>query len=422
MSDENFSKLSIVGTAKGKQLVSTYLAEHLEDLDVKQNTIIDIDSEWVLTGCTCQAKSACNCHMFSNPVRASYSESGFQEKHVLENINQSKGEAEMSQIDWLNELKESIEGDDVVVNYVTSADIDTVVIHMFYVSLHWPRNEDGSFKIQVFVWLNKKKPELYNITGIVMLIETYTRKQHSAATIAVALCMGGNDFLPSYHGMTHETLVSTVLNNRRMLENFLKFTYTSSDKAVACTVSEDVYLMLLKTLYCPSNLNCDIFTMKEVRQLSIKLPNRSEFRHPQSWMPPESALKNLCRLTQCQADYLMTAGDHSAELPNFVERGCLIKSNDGHVAYNLGNDTYTREKKLLLEIPEDELSAKMKEAKVSKSKTKKRGLLVTPSKMPKSKRKLQMSTPRYFILTFLHTRKISVSVATLCLLAQYRIM
>lgn len=180
--------------------------------------------------------------------------------------------------------------------------------------------------------------------------------------------------------------------------------------------------MLLKTLYCPSNFNCDKFTMKEVHQLSMKLPNRSEFRHPQSWMPPESALKNLCRLTQCQIGYLMTAGEHSAELPNFVERGCLIKSNDGHVAYNLGNDTYTREKKLLLEIPEDEISAKMKEAKVSKSKNKKRGLLVTPSKMPKSKRKLQMSTPRYFILTFLHTRKILVSVATLCLLAQYLIM
>ena len=72
----------------------------------------------------------------------------------------------------------------------------------------------------------------------------------------------------------------------------------------------------------------------------------------------------------------MTAGEHSAELQNFVERGCLIKSNDGHLAYNLENDTYAKQKKL-------ELSAKMKEAKVSKTKNKKRGLLVTPSKKPK---------------------------------------
>ena len=398
VSNEKFSKSSIVGTARGKQLVSTYLAQHIEDLQVNENVTIDIDSEFILSGCTCSLKGACNCCRFSRPIRALYSkDGGFQGKCVLETIFQTKGEAEMSQIDWLNELKENLKENDCVVNYVTSADIDTIVIHMFYVSLYWPRYEDGSFKNQVYVWLNKAKPELYNITGIVTMIENVTKKKFAAATVAVALCMGGNDFLPSYNGITHTAIVSAILGDQQMLDNLLNFSYSPSDRAVACSISESFYLDLLKRLYNP--VYHSHLTLKEVRQLSMKLPNRSEFRHPQSWMPPENALKKLCQLTQCQVDYLMTAGDHSAALPDCVARGCLKKTEDGQVGFDLGDTTYTSDKRNELQIPEKQLSDKVKAVKEATQPrvkaTRKRELVITPSKMSKSKRKLRMSTPRY---------------------------
>ena len=402
VSSEKFSKSSIVGTARGKQLVSTYLAQHIEELRIYENVTIDIDSKFILSGCACPVKGACNCSMFSRPIRAVYSkEGGFTEKHVLETIFQTKGEAEMSQIDWLNELKENLKETDCVVNYVTSADIDTVVIHMFYVSLYWPRNEDKSFANQVYVWLNKDKPELYNITGLVTMIENFTRKKYAAATVAVALCMGGNDFLPNYNGITHTVIVSAVLEDRQMLDNLLKFSYSPSGKAVACVVSESIYLELLKRLYSP--IYHRHLTLQEVRQLSMKVPNRSEFRHPQSWMPPENALKKLCQLTQCQVDYLMTAGNHSAALPDFVARGCLTKTDDGHVGFDLGDHTYTADKRLELKIPEKQLSEKLKavkDATQKTKKTKKRELVVTPSKPSRSRRRLRMSTPKYAILYY----------------------
>ena len=99
----------------------------------------------------------------------------------------------------------------------------------------------------------------------------------------------------------------------------------------------------------------------------------------------------------------MTAGDHSAQLPDCVARGCLTKSDDGHVGFNLGAQIHTTDKRLLVEIPEKELSEKLKKVKeVLKPKSKKRELVVTPSKTSKSKRRLRMSTPRYSVFRCLY--------------------
>jgi hypothetical protein len=45
LSDVKFDKPSLVSTAEGKSIASTYLTKNIEALDIKENIIIDIDSE-----------------------------------------------------------------------------------------------------------------------------------------------------------------------------------------------------------------------------------------------------------------------------------------------------------------------------------------------------------------------------------------
>jgi hypothetical protein len=47
---------------------------------------------------------------------------------------------------------------------VTSADIDSIAIHLFSISFYWARKENGKFKNKVYVLLQKQKPELYLIS------------------------------------------------------------------------------------------------------------------------------------------------------------------------------------------------------------------------------------------------------------------
>jgi hypothetical protein len=50
-------------------------------------------------------------------------------------------------------------------------DIDSIAIHLFSISFYWARKENGKFKNKVYVLLQKQKPELYNITRIIELLE-----------------------------------------------------------------------------------------------------------------------------------------------------------------------------------------------------------------------------------------------------------
>jgi hypothetical protein len=60
-------------------------------------------------------------------------------------------------------------------------------------------------KNKVYVLLQKQKPELYNITGIIELLEERFGLE-SACNISIILCLGGNDFLPKI-GRVHIWLV-----------------------------------------------------------------------------------------------------------------------------------------------------------------------------------------------------------------------
>ena len=76
---------------------------------------------------------------------------------------------------------------------------DAVVIHMFALSIHWPRRSDSSFCYPVYVVLQKLEGQhdVYCITRIIEIIE----KRYgifSDVNIAVGSAMGGNDFSQSF--------------------------------------------------------------------------------------------------------------------------------------------------------------------------------------------------------------------------------
>lgn len=194
--------------------VSTYLGKHLTELDIQADIIIDVDSEAVYGKCECEDSDKCTCPLFTTPVRTVFTQgNGLQHSENLTMIKQRKGEAEMSEADWLKDVQLQLHDRECVINYVTSADIDTISIQIFAVSLYWPRNPDGTFKFPVYVWLQKQKPEIYNITGILTTLEREFPNKYIGAILAIVLSMGGNDYLPNFHGISHEKLLNNVFQN-----------------------------------------------------------------------------------------------------------------------------------------------------------------------------------------------------------------
>ena len=82
-------------------IASTYLAKNIEALDIKEKIIIDIDSDLHISTCSCH-ENTCTCLPFCTPIRGHFdAQYGFTRKELLNDIKQRKGEAEMSQVDWL---------------------------------------------------------------------------------------------------------------------------------------------------------------------------------------------------------------------------------------------------------------------------------------------------------------------------------
>lgn len=65
----------------------------------------------------------------------------------------------------------------------------------------------------------------------------------------------------------------------------------------------------------------------------------NDYRNPQLWMPPASAVERLAKNVQCLIDYYLTAGHHCTEMPNFFVSGSFIKTKDGEIEYDLGPDS-----------------------------------------------------------------------------------
>ena len=367
ISESKLSKKAIVSTTVGKSLISSYLSKHVDLLDVRKNLTLDIDSEAVMCTCYCGNSNdvSCSCKPYAVPMRFKFSDGKLLEKTTLTGIKQRKGEAEMSVVDWFPDLQQELAVGDSVVSYITSADIDTVLIHMFALSLYWERDETGNFKWPVYVWLQKQKSEIYDITGIILSVEKYFDIDNVAAVIALVLCMGGNDFLPNFHNISHDKLLSVVVSDKAILKDLFKF--QKAEGKCVCTINENVYVDVIKRLYCPVNLQHSALAPDEVRQLSIKPPNK-DFRHPQSWMPPVSALQTLAKLIQCQIDYFLTCWDHGALMPDFLSYGCISRTDTGDLIYTMGPDMHTDDKTTLLHLSDEDLAAAVSRAKIVRKK------------------------------------------------------
>lgn len=398
LNEEKFDKKAIVSTSKGKSAVSKYLAEHLSALKLK-DLVLDIDSELICKSCEgCASEEACNCKPYCVPVRATYGPFGFQSQDHIQGIKQRKGEAEMAQIDWLNCCYASLNPGESVLSVVTSGDIDALPIHLFAVSTLLPRNEKRSFENKVFIMLQKPYGlfDLYCITDIITLLEK-TYGMHSCVKIAFALCMGGNDFIPKFHGISHQKVLSTCMESYQN-ELFLLKT-DSTNSVTSAEVNKESYINFIKTLYCPKRMNPSKLSFDDVRQLSIKDPKHQELKNPMKWVPPQSALQSFAQLIDCQIDYLFTLGDHEAVLPNFLDKGCLMRDEDGKVHYDFGDDVKFVNKEELLKIEEEVLSVTIQRASARQTARSKRSLEYTPQKGQRRKdrkvsRKATTSTPR----------------------------
>jgi hypothetical protein len=149
----------------------------------------------------------------------------------------------------------------------------------------------------------------------------------------------------------------------------------------------------MKHVYCPNFFNPSSLTYQEVRQMSIQIPNpkkKEMMRNPQLWMPLELVVEQLSKNVSCLIQYYLSAGNHSAQLPDFLTNGCLTKTKTGEIEYDFGEHAYISDLQSLLTIPREELLLKMNANK----KTVKRKLTTTPQKGRRRKVKSQASTPK----------------------------
>ncbi|CAG2186631.1 unnamed protein product [Mytilus edulis] len=335
LSAEKFDKTSLISTTEGKVITSTYLAKNISQLDLKQTITLDIDSELQMTTCTCE-KRKCTCTRFCTPIRAVFKEvGGYQGHELLDSIRQNKGEAEMSQVDWLIEYCNSLKPKESCVSIVSSGDIDAVVVHLFAVSHLWPRTENGTFKNEVYVILRKPNQiyDIYNITKIILMIENFTSEKFIGMKIAIILSLGGNDFLPKFYQISHSLTVDLFMREATFREGLVTIN-TEEGKVVSVNFDADHYTEFIKYLYCPKLYDASKLTYEEVRQMSIKMPtlrSKGVQRNAQLWMPPKSVIQTLAKNVECLIKYYLSAGLHFAPMPEFLVEGCLLKLQSGEI-------------------------------------------------------------------------------------------
>ncbi|CAC5385091.1 unnamed protein product [Mytilus coruscus] len=134
INEHKFQKEAITSTLEGKIQISTYLAKHADKLKLNNNITLDFDSEYILKAVNARMKAkSCQCKRYDVPLRCKYSEeNGFESSEMLTSIHQTKGEAEMAQVDLIFEIEPELGSGEAVMSIVTSGDIDAVVIHLFF--------------------------------------------------------------------------------------------------------------------------------------------------------------------------------------------------------------------------------------------------------------------------------------------------
>ena len=361
--NENYlDKNAISKTELGKRAMTTYPASKLSEIKVPAGTSLIVDSEFVMVEkCVCSkelSNTECTCSKYAVPLCLRCSSDDICEAVQLNEIQQRKGEAEMAMADWVVEMSGSMKEGCSLISIVTSGDIDALIIHLYVIGRLWPRRKDGTFQNTVFLMLEKphNKQDIYNITALVTLLESRFGEQASLK-IASLLTFGGNDYIPKFSGFGHKKVLDAILEH-----DLIDSMFTCKDGKFE--VNKDIYIRLVKYLYCPKVFNADLLSLEQVRQYSIKKPNMP-ISEPQKWMPPEASLERLIQLINLQMEYLHSAGKHSSHLPNFLHYECLSKDKAGEVRYDFGPASSVSDVQDLLTIDEQELSASFASAKVS---------------------------------------------------------
>ena len=392
ISPNTFSKPAITKTKEGKSTISTYLAKHINMVNPGRKVTIDVDSELHMSTCTCSSET-CLCQKYAIPLRGIFGTDGRFESCELMDVQQCKGEAELAQVDWLIHYIPTLQPGETCLSIVLSGDIDALVVHMLALSHLWPLNDNGDFLADVYVMLIKPySKDIYNVTGIIRLLEKAYGEDHIAMKIAVFLCVGGNDFIPNYYLISHKDIIEKIMSNATFRSNLVELTFNGT----VCTsvlVNHAVFLDLVKSLYCPKNLDCEAFTFDEIRQISVKVPRKKkqqdECRNPRQWLPPASAIAQISKLVQHQCQYMLTAGFSDASLPDVTE---CFNVNGSDVQYNLGPDAHVASSTDILKASPEILFMKMSIHRVKTKK--KRSATETPQKGSRKKIRPKMSTPK----------------------------
>jgi hypothetical protein len=121
---------------------------------------------------------------------------------------------------------------------------------------------------------------------MIQLFEKAYSDRNVGIKITLYLCLGGNDFLPKYHNITHKEIIQKIMTMDALKENLIRIDF-DGDQPVQ--VNQEVYLELIKALYCPKDLLPEAFTCDEVRQMSVQVPCKTKaktsFSDPKLWMP-----------------------------------------------------------------------------------------------------------------------------------------
>ena len=160
----------------------------------------------------------------------------------------------MSQVDWLIDSVSDLKEGQSVVSIVSSGDIDSVLIHLFAMSYMWPRYPNGKFVHDVYVILEKpgKLFDVYNITSMIEVLEGGFNKKHIGMKVSMTLCLGGNDFLPKFHGISHKSILQMFFEHKDFLDNL----FIIPDNIEDFDISTKVYLNLMKCVYALLATGC----------------------------------------------------------------------------------------------------------------------------------------------------------------------
>ncbi|CAC5421497.1 unnamed protein product [Mytilus coruscus] len=162
--------------------------------------------------------------------------------------------------------------------------------------------------------------------------------------------------LPKFYGISHSTVLQAIMKNQNLRENLVKV--QQNNNKIEVKFDSNLYVELMKILYCPKASNYSELSFEEVRQLTIKVPTIKDInqnRNPKLWLPASSMLKRLSLNVICYIKYLLTAGSADTRLPNFLSDGCLKKSVSGEMEFDLGEEAHVEDVNSVILVPSNVL-------------------------------------------------------------------